>query len=105
MLKEIIYKSLGIITAGKGINRKINGYTLRMPTRYFKYFPEDYEKENFTFLATCKKDDVVLDIGAHIGMFAVIASQITGKGGKGGAGGIPAFDAWKAENSFHPGGC
>jgi FkbM family methyltransferase len=82
MLKEIIYKSLDIITAGKGIKRNINGYTLRMPTRYFKYFPEDYEKENFTFLATCKKGDVVLDIGAHIGMFAVIASQITGKGGK-----------------------
>ena len=82
MLKEIIYKLIDIVTSGKGIKRNINGYTLRMPTRYFKYFPEDYEKENFTFLGTCKKDDVVLDIGAHIGMFAVIASQITGKGGK-----------------------
>lgn len=82
-MKEIIYKLLDIASMGRGLKRTINGHTLRLPTRYFKYFPESYESENFELLEkSCVPGAVVLDIGAHIGLFSVIAAQVTGKNGK-----------------------
>jgi FkbM family methyltransferase len=82
-MKELIYNLLDIASMGKGLKRTINGHTLRLPTRYIRYFPAAYESENFEFLAeNCKAGSVIIDIGAHIGLFSVIASQVTGKTGK-----------------------
>lgn len=82
-MKEIIYKLLDIASIGKGLKRTVNGHTLRLPTRYFKYFPKTYEAENFEFLSeNCKPGSVIIDIGAHIGLFSIIAAQVTGKKGK-----------------------
>ena len=82
-MKELIYKIIDLITGGGGLTKTINGITLRLPTRYINYFPKDYEKENFSFLEQeCKKGNVVLDIGAHIGLFATAASKTVGNSGK-----------------------
>lgn len=82
-MKELIYKLLDIASMGRGLKRRVNGHTLRLPTRYFKYFPEKYEAENFELLhKNCKPGAVIVDIGAHIGLFSVIAAQVTGKKGK-----------------------
>jgi FkbM family methyltransferase len=82
-MKEIVYKVINLLTGGKGLTKKIHGIPVRLPTRYINYFPADYEKENFDFLKShLGKGDIVLDIGAHIGLFSVIAARITGNEGK-----------------------
>ena len=82
-MKEFLYKLLDIATFGRGIKRIISGHSLRLPVRYYKYFPDNYEEENFEFLfSNSKNGDVLLDFGAHIGLFAVIASQAVGAAGK-----------------------
>lgn len=82
-MKEFLYKLLNIATLGRGMKRTINGHTLRLPTRFYRFFPDNYEKDNFKFVFDqVKPGDTVLDCGAHIGLFAVIASQATGSHGK-----------------------
>jgi len=82
-MKELVYKIIDLFTLGTGLRKKFNGYSVKIPTRFINYFPSDYEKENFSFLkAQAKPGSTVLDIGAHIGLFSVIASEITGDKGK-----------------------
>ena len=83
MIKKILYKLLDIVTGGKGIPRNFGGHTVKMPTAYFRYFPKDYEKENFNFInSELKEGMTVLDIGAHIGLMAVVFGKKVGNTGK-----------------------
>ncbi len=97
MFKEIIYKLINLITFGKGLNKTFNKlYKVRLPTRYINYFPQNYEQENFQFLAgTSKPGANVIDIGAHIGLFSIIASKIVGDGGK-----VYAFEPSPTTHAF-----
>ncbi|HEY0066721.1 MAG TPA: FkbM family methyltransferase [Flavisolibacter sp.] len=82
-IKETAYKVLDVLTGGQGIGVKISGFSLRLPTRYHRYFPPQYEEENFAFLQKhCSAGSTVIDIGAHIGLFSVRAGQLAGKTGK-----------------------
>jgi FkbM family methyltransferase len=82
-MKELIYKIVDFFTFGKGLRKRFHGHAVRLPTRYINYFPAGYEKDNFDYLnAAVKQGDTVLDVGAHIGLFAVIASKLTGTNGK-----------------------
>ena len=72
MIKKLYYTLLDLITFGKGIPVVINNFKVRLPARYYKYFPKNYEEENFTFFKEhCKPGMTTLDIGAHFGLFAV----------------------------------
>ena len=82
-MKEVVYRILNVITGNKGLKKTINGFPVKLPTRYINYFPADYERENFDFLRKyVKPGDNILDIGAHIGLFSTAAAQLTGINGK-----------------------
>lgn len=82
-MKELIYKILERVVFSNGLIKNISGYTLRLPVRFKNYFESNYEADNFSFLAaSVEKGDVIIDIGAHIGLFATIAAQVVGKNGQ-----------------------
>lgn len=77
------YRLLEWLTRGRGLRRSISGTRIKLPARYIRYFPADYEAENFSLLKQhIRPDSVVLDIGAHIGLFSVIAAKWSGAGAK-----------------------
>lgn len=83
ILKKIVYGILCLFWGRSGLTRTINGFRLRLPVRYFRYFPDDYEAPNVAFLKQhAPKNGVVLDVGAHIGLFSTIAAQCVGERGR-----------------------
>lgn len=78
-----IYSLLEAITFGQGLHKTINGVNVKLPAKYIRYFPSDYEKDNFEFLKSCCGEGAtILDIGAHIGLFSTVAAKIAGEYGK-----------------------
>jgi FkbM family methyltransferase len=82
-LKNVSYTVLDWVTLGKGVGRKINGMKVRFPAKWSRYYPGDYEVENYSFLQQQVKTGMhILDIGAHIGLFSACSSQLAGSTGK-----------------------
>lgn len=82
-LKKTAYRILDMASFYKGLPRKINGMTIRFRAGWFRYFESDYEKENCAFLQRMLKPGMdIIDIGAHIGFFSVVFSQLTKKSGR-----------------------
>lgn len=78
-----LYSFLETITFGQGLHKTINGVPVKLPAKYIRYFPTNYEKENFDFLKSCCGEGAtILDIGAHIGLFSTVAAKIAGAYGK-----------------------
>src|SRR6185436_7756835 len=78
MIKKVYYAFLDLITFGKGISVTINNFKIRLPARYYKYFPKNYEAENFSFFKEHSRPGMtILDIGAHFGLFAVFFQKIS----------------------------
>jgi len=82
LIKELSYKIINLITFGRGIKKEIGNTRLRLPARYFRYFPNDYEKENLKIIDEYIQEGmVVVDVGAHIGLLsAVIAKKLKASG-------------------------
>jgi FkbM family methyltransferase len=81
--KEVFYRILDKVFLGKGIVRTINGFRIVFPTRYYKYYESNYEKASFAFVKSkVKPGDVVLDIGGHIGLYAVVFGKLVQPTGK-----------------------
>jgi FkbM family methyltransferase len=82
-LKTIVYRSLDAVTFSKGLPRTVGGERLRFPAKWCRYYEADYEPETFLFFRNyLKPGDVVLDIGAHIGLFSVVTSRLVGENGR-----------------------
>jgi FkbM family methyltransferase len=82
-MKNIVYKILDLLLLGKGIRTHISGFSLRLPTRYYKYFEHDYELNNINFLNNyLTKGMTVIDVGAHLGALSMIMAEKVGPTGK-----------------------
>ncbi len=83
LVKDLAYKTLDVVTHGNGISRNIAGEHFRFPARWSRYYEADYEPETFAFFREhVNKGDTVLDIGAHIGLFAVMTAKLVGDDGQ-----------------------
>jgi FkbM family methyltransferase len=83
MIKEAVYKALDAVTLGRGVQRTIGGESIRFPAKWSRYYEADYEPETFRFFREhVKRGDTVLDIGGHIGLFAVMTARLVGSEGK-----------------------
>jgi len=83
LVKDLAYRSLDMLTRGAGVKRIIGGERIRFPARWSRYYEAGYEPETFKFFREgLKKGDTVLDIGGHIGLFAVVTARLVGSGGK-----------------------
>lgn len=83
LVKEFAYKTLDAVTLGKGIARHIGGEEIRFPPRWSRYYENEYEPETFKFFKeNISAGDTVLDIGGHIGLFAVLTAKLVGKTGR-----------------------
>ncbi|MDZ4664883.1 MAG: FkbM family methyltransferase [Bacteroidota bacterium] len=72
-----------MITLKKGRSRLINGFSIRLPIRYYRYYNNGYEKDTFNYFEKIiNPNDTVLDIGAHIGLFSVYFSKKLSKKGR-----------------------
>jgi len=83
IIKETGYYLLNLFTGGKGIKRTINQFVVKFPARWSRYYESNYEAANYNFLRKSVKPGMhIIDIGAHIGLFSTVSSQLTGKTGK-----------------------
>jgi len=83
VIKKLAYKAIDAATLGRGIERNFHGHLVRFPPRWSRYFKTDYEPETFAFLRdNLTLGDTFLDIGAHIGLFSVVAAGKVGETGR-----------------------
>lgn len=77
-VKKIGYKAIDIFTFGNGVPVVINNFKIKLPAKYFRLFPKDYEASSFNFFKKyLKQGDTVIDIGAHIGLYSVFFAKHT----------------------------
>lgn len=82
-LKAPIYGLIDVLTSFRGIRRTVCGEVVRFPARWCRYYEVDYEAPTFDFLRTvCRPGQVVLDVGAHIGLFSVVIARSVGSAGR-----------------------
>lgn len=83
IIKEAAYKMLDIVALGRGAPRNICGEKIRFPAKFSRYYESDYEPETFRFFRRrVAAGDLVIDVGGHIGLFAVLATRLAGPSGK-----------------------
>ena len=81
-IKKFGYSALNILCPN-GIKVNMQDFSLKLPVDYFRLFPKNYEHENFQFINTnLKLGQTVLDIGAHIGLTAILFGQKVGNKGR-----------------------
>jgi FkbM family methyltransferase len=81
--KTIAYKIIDAMTLGRGIKRNIGGADIRLPSSVSRFYKSDYEPETVKYLReNLKPGETFIDIGAHIGLFTVLAARLVGKTGK-----------------------
>jgi FkbM family methyltransferase len=83
ILKALAYGALDVCTLGRGVPRAVCGERVRIPARWHRWYPDEYEPETFAFLrARCEPGATVMDIGAHLGVFTILMARLVGASGR-----------------------
>lgn len=82
-LRPLYERLLDLTTGGRGFRRRVNNdLQFWVDPRYRGYFPEVYEPPVYAFLrANVKPADVSLNVGAHMGIFAMTLAASSAPGG------------------------
>lgn len=82
-IKSILSAGIDAITRGRGVERKVDGQKIRFPFKWSRYYDHVYDPATLEFFAAhLRPGDTVLDIGGHIGLFAVVTARMVGPSGK-----------------------
>jgi FkbM family methyltransferase len=82
-MKTLVKNIIKSIFYNKGVKRSISGIDIVLPYGFHNYYEPDYEAENFNFFRkNVKKNDVVIDIGAQLGLLTKLFSDLTGTNGR-----------------------
>lgn len=83
-MRLFIYNDInGKLFFPKGYTKLINGEKIKVPFKYSWVYPNIYEPEKTDFIRKhCKQGDVVIDIGAHMGVFSFFLAKQVGAAGK-----------------------
>lgn len=83
LLSPLYGQFLHLITAGRGVAAEINGEHFRLDPRYRGFIQPDYEADLAGILrARMRPGQVSLDIGAHVGVYALQIARWTSPGGE-----------------------
>jgi FkbM family methyltransferase len=83
IIKKNIFPLLEKFIYSKGVKKNISGIELRLPFIYRNYYELDYEKDSVLAIRTLiKKGDIILDVGAQMGLMTVLFNKLSGKEGK-----------------------
>jgi len=81
--KTLGYEVFHWLTGKAGLETKVDRHSIRFHPRWSRYYEKDYEPETFAFLTSnLGPGDVFLDIGGHIGLFAVVGARLVGGSGQ-----------------------
>lgn len=82
-LRPLYERLLDLTTGGRGFRRRVNDdLQFWVDPRYRGYFPEVYEPPVYEFLrANVRPGDVSLNVGAHMGIFAMTLAASSRPGG------------------------
>jgi FkbM family methyltransferase len=74
LLKHSLYETVSKTLFRNGVNREINGYAIRFPLEFSRFYPSNSEPEKFEFIRRFAKGNA-LDLGAHIGLYSVLLAR------------------------------
>ncbi|MBF0361105.1 MAG: FkbM family methyltransferase [Oligoflexia bacterium] len=96
IVKNLCYSLIDLATFNRGVPVVINGTKINFPAKYCRYYKKDYESKTANFLKNnCKRGDVVIDIGSHLGYFSVLTSKLVHDDGK-----VFSFEPTSATNKM-----
>lgn len=82
-LSPLYGELLNAVTAGRGVTAEINGELFRLDPRYRGFIQPDYEADLARILRVRMKPGICcLDIGAHVGVYALQIARWTAPGGR-----------------------
>lgn len=74
---------LNVLTGGRGVSAEINGEPFRLDPRFRGFIQPDYEADLARILcARMRPGQLCLDIGAHVGVYALQIARWTAPGGR-----------------------